>query len=356
MSPTIGISLTTATMGVTKSGPMIGTFCSPKAVRRGVCGMATTLVGGSVAAVVLTFVVALVAAIAVTVGVGSTGADVVTGSTALARLGAPLNSCRAAASIIHGNGDAAGAAGELPANGFRNALTTFDIAVVTVGTGGWGCSVGFSMVTSAVVATDEAATLVVSAGSLDVLGCSAVLVDWVAAAFTVWDEAESFFGADSAGSCAGLVDWSEALDFFFFFDVGSTASVFGSVESVVVLAFSSCSCLLFGEDAPGFDPDEPVGEAPDAVDDDPDLVVAPVSADATPCPTRTAAPIPRAAASPPIRPTYAPAAMHICIPAGRRARPQLGRISGHCVGWVNFRGGQPRHRHAEPVGPMESPP
>jgi hypothetical protein len=117
--------------------------------------------------------------------------------------------------------------------------------------------------------------------------------------------------------------------------VGSTASVFGSAESVVVLAFLSWGCLL-SVDTPGFDPDEPVDEAPDAVDDDPDPVVAPVSADATPCPTRTAAPIPSAAASPPIRPTYAPAPMHICIPPGQRARPQLGRIGGHCVAWVNF--------------------
>ena len=36
-----------------------------------------------------------------------------------------------------------------------------------------------------------------------------------------------------------------------------------------------------GDDAPGFDSDEPVDEAPDAVDDDPDPDVAPVSADAT---------------------------------------------------------------------------
>ena len=44
-SLTIGISLTSATIGVTKSGPMIGSFCSPNAVRSDVFGMATTLVG-----------------------------------------------------------------------------------------------------------------------------------------------------------------------------------------------------------------------------------------------------------------------------------------------------------------------
>jgi len=128
----------------------------------------------------------------------------------------------------------------------------------------------------------------------------------------------------------GLVDWSETLDFFFFCGVESTASVFGSVESVVASAFSVDCCLVSGDDAPGFDSDEPVDEAPDPVDDDPDPDVAPVSADATPCPTRTAAPIPRATASPPIRPTHAAAPMHMCIPSVQRARPQLGRIGGRC--------------------------
>src|SRR5690242_12258643 len=107
MSPTIAISVMSAATGVPKSGPMVRRFCRPKAVRRGVCGMATTSVGGVIAGAGLAFVVAAVAAIVVTVGV----------DVALVRVGAVPNSCRAAASIIHGSGDTAGAFGELPANG-----------------------------------------------------------------------------------------------------------------------------------------------------------------------------------------------------------------------------------------------
>jgi hypothetical protein len=122
------------------------------------------------------------------------------------------------------------------------------------------------MVMSAVVATDETATLVVGAGSVDILGSSAVLVDSVAAERTV--------------------------------------------RAAVVPVLSDDS----------------------------------------------AAPIPRATAGPPIRPTYAPARMHMCLPPVRRTRPQLGRIGGHCVAWVSFHGDQPCQRHAESVGTVESPP
>ena len=55
------------------------------------------------------------------------------------------NSCRAAAIIIHGNGESNGAVGELPASGLRTALTTLDIAVVTTMTGGCGGLVAFSV-------------------------------------------------------------------------------------------------------------------------------------------------------------------------------------------------------------------
>ena len=83
-------------------------------------------------------VVVAAAAKAVTLAAGSTSAEVVTGSTALLSVGVRPNSCRAAAIIIHGNGDSTGGVGELPANGFRTALTALDIAVVTTATGACG--------------------------------------------------------------------------------------------------------------------------------------------------------------------------------------------------------------------------
>ncbi|WP_203457495.1 hypothetical protein, partial [Mycolicibacterium sp. CBMA 361] len=126
------------------------------------------------------------------------------------------------------------------------------------------------------------------------------------------------------GLCAGLIDGSETLDFFFFVDLGSAVSTFMLVESVVAVAFSVDRCVVLGEDAPRFDFGEPVDETPDTVDDDPGPEAAPVSANATPCPTRTAAPIPRAAASPPLRQMYALASMHLYIPPVQRAHPRLG--------------------------------
>jgi hypothetical protein len=88
-----------------------------------------------------------------------------------------------------------------------------------------------------------------------------------------------------AGCCA-------VLDFFFFVGFGSAAAVFVSLESVDASAFSSAPCLLSDDDVPEVASDD---------DSDPDGLEG--SADATPCPTKTAAPIPRATASPPIRPT-----------------------------------------------------
>jgi hypothetical protein len=175
---------------------------------------------------------------------GSTSADVVTALTALVRLGVrPNDSCRAAAITIHGNGDSTGAVGALPANGFRTALTTVEIAVVTTSTGAGGCSFGFSAITSTVFGTDETITLAVGAGSSDTSGSSAVLVDSVASDCTVRAVAVPIFGVDSTASWVGLVDCCDTLDFFFFFGDGSAATGFGSLESVDSSAFSSCGCL-----------------------------------------------------------------------------------------------------------------
>jgi hypothetical protein len=104
---------------------------------------------------------------------------------------------------------------------------------------------------------------------------------------------ESVFGVDSS---VVFVDGCEALDFFVFFGVRSAAVVLVSLESFVVSAFSPDCCFLCDADAPAVDE---VLE----VDDDPDPEVVDGSADATPYPRRTAAPIPRATASAPTRPT-----------------------------------------------------
>src|SRR6478752_2607961 len=170
-----------ATMGVTNAGPMMGRCCNTSS--GAVCGMATTGVGASAAAK------------AVTLATGSTSAEVVTGSTALLSVGVRPNSCRAAAIIIHGNGDSTGGVGELPANGFRTALTALDIAVVTAATG--------------------------ACGGVDTTG----FVDSVASDGTVRAAALPVFGFDSTASLVGLLDCCEALDFFclFGFCSGSAA-------------------------------------------------------------------------------------------------------------------------------------
>jgi hypothetical protein len=89
-----------------------------------------------------------------------------------------------------------------------------------------------------------------------------------------------------------VVGCCEALDFFFFFGFGSATAVFVSLESVDASAFSSAGCLASDVDVPEV-----------ASDEDPEPDVLDGWADATPCPAKTAAPIPRATASPPIRPT-----------------------------------------------------
>ena len=134
--------------------------------RSDVCGMAMTRGAVSVAARAL--------------DAGSTSSDVVTALTALLRLGVLPKSCRAAAIIIHGNGDSTGAVGELPANGFWTALTMLDIAVVATSTRACGCCFGVSTITSAVFGTDETDTLAVGAGSSAAFGSSDVLVCSVA--------------------------------------------------------------------------------------------------------------------------------------------------------------------------------
>ena len=120
-----GIWWMNATIGVTNAGPMIGRYCKPSS--GAVCGMATSGV-----------TVVARRRPSGTSAAGSASADVVTRSAALVSAGVRPNSCRAAAIIIHGNGDSTGAVGELPANGFRTALTTLDIAVVTTATGACG--------------------------------------------------------------------------------------------------------------------------------------------------------------------------------------------------------------------------
>jgi hypothetical protein len=194
--------------------------------------MATTGVGASAAAK------------AVTLATGSTSAEVVTGSTALLSVGVRPNSCRAAAIIIHGNGDSTGGVGELPANGFRTALTALDIAVVTAATGACGgvdtTGFGVSSLTSA-CATDG---LAVGGGAAATCGSSVVCVDSVASDGTVRAVALPVFGFDSTASLVGLLDCCEALDFFclFGFGSGSAAAGFVSLESVDALVFSA-ACL-----------------------------------------------------------------------------------------------------------------
>ena len=173
-------------------------------------------------------------------GVGAAAAEVVTGLAGLLSLGVRPNSCRAAAIIIHGNGESNGAVGELPANGFRTALTTLDIAVVTTMTGGCGRCFGVSTTTSAMFGTEDTVTLVVGAGSSAALGASAFLVSSAVftdsvAARTVRAAAVPAFSVFPLGS---WVDCREALDFFFFFGVDSVAAAFVSLESVDVSDFS----------------------------------------------------------------------------------------------------------------------
>ena len=234
----------------------------------------------------------MTAGVAVAVGVGSTAADVVTGTTGFVALVVRPISSRVAASTIHDSGESAGAVGELPANGLSNALTTCDIAVVTVATGADGCCFGVATITLAVVLTGETITwadgVAVTAGTAGsptatvcavVFGCTAIV------------GVEAVFGAESC--VVFVVCWAvwgvwEVCGFFFFLGVWSAVVVLVSLEAVVALVV-----LLGLEDVPE------------------------VSANATPCPAKIAAPIPSATANPPIRPTYTPAPMTMCIPSAR---------------------------------------
>jgi hypothetical protein len=137
-----------------------------------------------------------------------------------------------------------------------------------------------------------------------------------------------------------LLDGCEALDFFFFFGGGSVTADIVSLESVDAVAFSSAGCLLSDDDFPALDVEE-------FVDDDADPDVLDGSADATPCPTKTAAPIPRAAASPPIRPPVRPSThayvltvdKRVYVPSTSAPRLRLERIGLDCVAEVNFDAG-----------------
>ena len=222
-----------------------------------------------------------------------------------------------------------------------------DIAVVATWTRACGCYFGVSTITSAVFGTDETDTLAVGAGSSAALGSSAVLVDSVTSDCTVRAVAVPVFRVDSTASWLDLVDCCEALGFFFFFGVGSAAAGFVSPESVDVSAFSSAGCSD-GDDVP--EVDEPL-----KVDDESEPEVLDGSADATPCPTKTAAPIRE---PPPIHRSAGrtPQLSSLCT-YRRSARPSAAwpnRLP--CVAWVNFDGDQPRQRHAGPIGTVEAPP
>jgi hypothetical protein len=309
-SPISGICSMNPTIGVTKFGH------EPSG---GVCGRATTAGGAAAAANAVTVDAA-----------GPASPDVVTGLTAFVRVGVrPDDSCRAAAINIQVDGDSGAPVDPLPAKGFRTALTRLDIAVVTTATGACravtvgraGCCTS-ALTTDAVRATD---TLAVGAGS------SATLVDSVANDCTVRAVAIPVFPVEPTASRVVPVDGCEALDFFFFFfGAGSVTADFVSLESVVV--FSSAGCLLSDNDVPEVEFEE-------FVDDDSDPDALDRSADATPCPTKTAAPIPRATASAPMRPTYAPAPMFMCLPSTGAPVCALSVSAAIASQKVNFDGG-----------------
>src|SRR5436190_2172708 len=104
-----------ATIGVTNTGPMIGSCCNH--ARGAVCGMATTGVGSSAAtdSAIREFVTGLATALMVDVW--------------------PNDSRRATASSVHIAGGSTGAAGGLPAKGLTNELTTLDITTAIESTG-----------------------------------------------------------------------------------------------------------------------------------------------------------------------------------------------------------------------------
>jgi hypothetical protein len=101
-----------------------------------------------------------------------------------------------------------------------------------------------------------------------------------------------------------------SLDFFFV--VGGVESVVASGFFVALAAVVGCgsvegSVVVFVDDVVVDSSVEPVVD--ELVDDDSDPDESVVSANATPWPLTTAAPMPNATASPPIRPMYAPAPM-----------------------------------------------
>ena len=220
-----------------------------------------------------------------------------TGSTAAVSLVVCPNSFRAAAIATHDSGDSAGAVGELPANGLSNSRTTWEIAVDAVCAGGFGF--GVATIKSAVAAAGETAAL--AAGFLAGASASAtmgsVFDETAACERTVAVAVSAVFGGESR---TDLLECAATSGFFFFFGFWSAVVLLSSAADAGV-AVSSEGCFLSDAETPAVDEllePEPAG----------------VSADATPCPTKTAAPIPRATANPPIRPTYAPAPMAICIP------------------------------------------
>ena len=123
------------------------------------------------------------------------------------------------------------------------------------------------------------------------------------------------------------------------FGFGSSAAGLVSLESVDASAFFSAGCFFSD------------------VDDDSDPDVVDGSADATPCPTKTAAPIPRATANPPIRPTYAPAPIPMYLPLQRASVCDLAELR-RCLRRVKRSdcGRRPRKRRAKPARPVGASP
>jgi hypothetical protein len=201
---------------------------------------------------VVTFAVAAAVAAAVAVGVGSTTADVVTGSATLATPGAVPISFRVAARAIHDSGDSTGAVGESPASGLSNALTACDITVASVSAGADDCGFGAATVTSVAVVVCATATLAVG-----VLVCVAAVFLVVAESLSVASWAVAVDRSDWVSLAAVfeleswpvLPDCAEASGFFFFdfctvvVDSLESALLVTS-ESVVVDSLESAAVLV----------------------------------------------------------------------------------------------------------------
>src|SRR6478752_566649 len=163
-SLTIGIWLINVTIGITMSGPTIGSCCNHAS--GGVWAMATT--GASTAAAGVATVLRLLG----------------TASVGWPRLGAEFtNSRRAAAANVHITGDSNGAVGPSPANGLKSGPTALFNAVVTTSTASCGCfEGGTSGCGTSIVTLPAGASAVDGAKSVTAVVSSADLVGAVAGA------------------------------------------------------------------------------------------------------------------------------------------------------------------------------